>query len=116
MIVKIKNKEFKSKVLLDKKSQMKGMMGKVFDDDFQGLLFLMGGKEQCFWMKNCIIDLDIIIIKDNIITKIHHDCPPCEEDDCMSYCGPGNVVFEVQGGTCWDLDINEGDRVDYVIR
>jgi uncharacterized membrane protein (UPF0127 family) len=102
MIVKIKNNEFKSKVLLDKKSQMKGMMGKVFDDDFQGLLFLM--------------DLDIIIIKDNIITKIHHDCPPCEEDDCMSYCGPGNVVFEVQGGTCWDLDINEGDRVDYVIR
>ena len=46
-----------------------------FDKDFNGLLFLMGGKKQCFWMKNCLIPLDIIIIKNNVIVNIHHNCP-----------------------------------------
>lgn len=115
MIVKIQNKEFKSKVLLDKKSQMLGMMNKTFDENFQGMLFLMGGQRQCFWMKNCIIYLDIIIIKNNTIMKIHHDCPPCEEDYCPSYCGEGNIVFEIEGGTCEHLGIKEGDQVSYIL-
>lgn len=114
MNVKINNNFFKTKVLIDKKSQSLGMMGKTFDETFDGLLFLMGGKKQCFWMKNCIIPLDIIIIKNNVIVNIHHNCPPCDDIDCPSYCGNGNIVFEVEGGTCEELGIETGDTVEYI--
>ena len=90
------------------------MMFRNFDETFNALLFLMGGKEQCFWMKNCIIPLDIIIIKNNTITTIHHDCLPCEEPPCETYCGPGNIVLELMGGTCVELGIEEGDEVEYI--
>lgn len=114
MKIKINDNEFKAKVLIDKKSQQIGMMRKKFDDTFNALLFLMGGDKQCFWMKNCIIPLDIIIIKNNVIVNIHHNCIPCFEDDCPSYCGNGNIVLEVEGGTCEKLDIEPGDILEYV--
>jgi uncharacterized membrane protein (UPF0127 family) len=59
--------------------------------------------------------LDIIIIKNNVIINIHHDCPPCSEEPCPSYCGNGNIVLEVEGGTCEYLGIEAGDTVEYVL-
>lgn len=114
MKVKINNNTFKVKTLIDKKSQSIGMMNRKFNSDFDGLLFLMGGKKQCFWMKNCIIPLDIIMIKNNVIVNIHHDCTPCNDDDCPSYCGRGNIVLELAGGTCDEVNIQPGDWVEYV--
>jgi len=114
MIVEINDVYFNVKTLTDPKSQRIGMMGKKFDNSFNGLLFLMGGSKQCFWMKNCIIPLDIIIIKNNVIVNIHHDCQPCEEDPCPSYCGNGNIVLELEGGSCEFYDIQPGDSVNYV--
>jgi uncharacterized membrane protein (UPF0127 family) len=115
MKVKINEHTFSVKTLIDPKSQKIGMMNKEFNSEFDGLLFLMGGNNQCFWMKNCIIPLDIIIIKNNVIVNIHHDCPPCHDYDCPSYCGRGNIVLEVSGGTCNDLNIQAGDTVNYII-
>lgn len=114
MNVKINNNIFKTKVLVDKNSQAIGMMGKTFDKSFNGLLFLMGMDRQCFWMKNCIIPLDIIIIKNNLITTINHNCPPCKIINCPTYCGYGNIVFEILGGSCEKLGIEEGNFVEYI--
>lgn len=114
MRVKINQNIFKVKTLTDKKSQSIGMKGKTFDETFNGLLFLMDGDKQCFWMKDCIIPLDIIIIKNNVIVNIHFDCPPCVEEPCPSYCGNGNIVLEVEGGTCERLGIEPGDSVKYL--
>ena len=114
MKVKINENIFKVKTLVDKNSQSIGMKNKRFDNTFDGLLFLMGGKEQCFWMKDCIIPLDIIMIKNNVIVNIHHDCPPCKMKNCPSYCGNGNIVLELAGGTCNEIDIEPGDTVEYI--
>lgn len=114
MKVKINENIFKVKTLIDENSQTLGMQNKSFDNTFDGLLFLMGGKEQCFWMKDCVIPLDIIMIKNNVIVNIHHDCPPCKGDDCPSYCGKGNIVLELEGGTCEDVGIEPGDSVEYI--
>ncbi len=114
MKVNINENIFKVKALVDKKSQKIGMQKRRFDSTFDGLLFLMGGKKQCFWMKDCIIPLDIIMIKNNVIVNIHHDCPPCNSEDCPSYCGRGNIVLELAGGTCEELNIQPGDWVEYV--
>lgn len=115
MRIKINDNFFDVKVLTDKRSQAIGMMGKTFDETFNGLLFLMGGDKQCFWMKNCVIPLDIIMIKNNVIVNIHHNCPPCQDDDCPSYCGNGNIVLEVEGGTCEQLGIEAGDSISYIL-
>jgi uncharacterized membrane protein (UPF0127 family) len=114
MKVKISKNIFKVKTLTDNYSQSVGMMGKKFDKGFNGLLFLMGGKKQCFWMKDCLIPLDILIIKNNVVVNIHENCPPCEEDDCPSYCGRGNIVLEIAGGSCEELGIQPGDSVEYL--
>jgi len=114
MNVRINKKIFKVKTLIDKKSQSIGMMGKKFDKNFEGLLFLMGGIKQCFWMKNCIIALDIIMIKNNHITRIHHNCPPCTTKDCDHFCGQGNIVLELPAGTCKELRIQKGDEIEYL--
>jgi hypothetical protein len=114
MKVKINENIFKVKTLIDENSQTLGMQNKSFDNTFDGLLFLMGGKEQCFWMKDCIIPLDIIMIKNNVIVNIHHDCRPCKGDDCPSYCGKGNIVLELEGGTCEEVGIEPGDSVEYI--
>jgi uncharacterized membrane protein (UPF0127 family) len=66
-------------------------------------------------MKNCVIPLDIIFINNRIITKIHHDCPPCKEDDCPSYCGKGGMILEIMGGSAKELDIKKGDEIKILV-
>ena len=85
MIVKVNKNYFKTKALIDTKSQSIGMMGRKFDETFDSLLFLMGGKRQCFWMKNCIIPLDIIMIYNNKITKIHQHMEDNRGESLLSY-------------------------------
>jgi uncharacterized membrane protein (UPF0127 family) len=63
-------------------------------------------------MYECLTPLDIIMIDDDIITKIHHDCLPWEvESSCEEYSGYGNYILELQGGTCRDSNIKEGDLI-----
>jgi uncharacterized membrane protein (UPF0127 family) len=113
MKVIIQDNIFKVKLCTTPKSIIDGMSKKMFDDSFNGMLFLFPEiKNQKFWMYNCIIPLDIIMINDNVITKIHHNCPPCiDENECLSYCGEGDKVLEVLGGTCKSLNIKKGDIV-----
>lgn len=114
MKVKINQNIFNVKTLSDKKSQVLGMQKKRFSSTSDGLLFLMDGKVQCFWMKDCIIPLDIIMIEKNVIKKIHHNCPPCVQKSCPTYCGEGNIVLEITGGLCEKLSIKEGDKLEYI--
>lgn len=114
MKIKINDTFFEVKVVSDKKSIQMGMMGKIFDNTFNGMLFMLNGSWQCFWMKNCIQNLDIIIIKNNVINKIFHNCPPCKTDECESYCGDGNIVLEIGGGECERLNIKHGDELQYL--
>jgi uncharacterized membrane protein (UPF0127 family) len=51
-----------------------------------------------------------------VIVNIHHSCPPCDDEfDCPSYCGNGNIVLEVEGGTCEIKNIQAGDSVEYIL-
>jgi len=81
--------------------------------NFNGMFFIMPNKsEQIFHMYECLIPLDIVMIDDDTITKIHHDCLPCEvESSCEEYSGYGNYILELQGGTCRDSNIKEGDLI-----
>lgn len=101
----------KTKVLRTPREIKKGMMGRNFTNEFFALLFLMDTSKSSFWMKNCIVSLDIVFIKNGVITKIHHDCPPCVEDVCKRYLGEGEMVMELPGGSCKILKIKKGNKV-----
>lgn len=116
MKVKIDNNIFKVKLCTTQDSIQKGMMGKNFDQTFNGMLFLMPKGDQSFWMYNCIIPLDIIIIDGNQINQIHHNCQPCDQINlCESYTGFGNYVLEIPGGYCKKHNIKKGDNVSFSI-
>lgn len=105
---------FKTKLLKTPREIEQGMMGKRFTGLFDALLFVMDNiKESCFWMKNCIVPLDIIFIDQGKITKIYHDCKPCVKDECKRYPGKGNLVIELPGGTCKKLNIKKGQIVEF---
>lgn len=93
------------------KDIMRGMMGKTFEG-FDGMLFIMPEDgPQSFWMKNCIVPIDMVFISDNIIEDISPNCPPCIDDECPSYQGVGGFVLELPGGTCRSKKIKIGDEV-----
>ena len=103
---------FKCKICNTPETIKKGMMNKKFKG-FDCMIFMMPNHgEQRFWMYDCIIPLDIVMVDGDVITKINHDCPPCEyEDECDTYNGYGNIVLEFLGGTCEELNIKEGDNI-----
>ena len=107
--ININNNIFKVQILICNKDKEQGMMFRDFDV-FDGVLFIMNDGHHCFWMKNCIIPLDIILVKNKRITKIHHNCKPCESENCPNYCGFGDSVLELKGGTCKSLGLKEIGR------
>ena len=107
----INKNKFKVKTVMSPKDTSRGMMNKKFNNTFNGMLFIMSEGSHCFWMKNCIIPLDIIFIDNGIITKIHHNCPPCKTKECKNYCGEGDMILGLQGSTCKELNINIGDSI-----
>jgi len=107
--------KFKTKVLKTPNEISLGMMGKKFDGNFNALLFVMNSFiVNSFWMKNCIVPLDVIFIQNNKITSIHHNCPPCKTDFCKTYTGKGNLIIEMPGGTCKTLNIKNGAQVTFI--
>jgi len=112
MQIRIGKTSLNVKLAINQTSIERGMMGKRFNDEFQGLLFIFPkAGTQRFWMKNCIIPLDILMISNQTIAKIHHNCPPCVDDECTTYSGIGNRVLEVPGGFCLENNISEGDLI-----
>lgn len=110
----INNNLFKVKTLLTTKDTQQGMIGKKFDRSFDGMLFFLKKGSQSFWTKNCIINLDIIIINDNLISKIHHNCKPCTTDPCKNFKGYGDMILELKGGTCKKYNISDGDEISFM--
>ena len=109
MVVLINGKKFDAEYLTTPEQIENGMMGR---DKLNGcMVFKMNKGYHTFWMKNCLITLDIIILKNNIIQKIHHNCVPCLNENCENYCGTGNMVLELLGGTCKNFGFKEGDSV-----
>ena len=110
MKLKINDNIFDIKSVLTTKDIQNGMMGKKFDN-FDGMLFFMKNEPHSFWMKNCIVHLDILFIEDNTIVKIHHNCKPCLNENCESYDGYGDLILELPGGTCKKYNIKDYDEI-----
>ena len=90
---------------------MTGMMGR--DSLEGGMLFPYDTvQRRDFHMQNCKIPLDIIFIKQGKINNIHHNCPPCKQNNCPKYSGIADNVLEFPGGYCKKHNINRGDEIN----
>jgi uncharacterized membrane protein (UPF0127 family) len=118
----ISNNLFNAKFVYNTLDVANGMMYSHFDRYFNAMFFILNEyKNQNFWMKNCIIPLDIIFLDDKLkITKIYHFCLPCnsnylkEDNNCSMYEGMGKYAIEIEGGTCKRLNISENEFVSII--
>lgn len=82
----------------------------------RGMLFpFQPARAVGFWMKNTLIPLDMVFLRQGIIQKIEAQVPPCTADPCPSYGPLFNVdidqVIELRSGRATELGLKEGDRL-----
>tara|TARA_R110000824_G_scaffold239621_1_gene428261 strand:- start:663 stop:977 length:315 start_codon:yes stop_codon:yes gene_type:complete len=97
MKITLNNKEIPVEIMDTPSSISTGMMGR--NNLEGGMLFIFDDiSERSFWMKNCLISLDIIFIAGNKVTDVHENCPPCVSEPCEHYWGIGDKVLELPAG------------------
>ena len=96
--------------------QALGLMYRADLADNRGMLFRFEpARPVQFWMKNVVIDLDMVFVNENKIVGIAADVPPCTTNPCPTY-GPGfgvlvDQVIELRGGRAAELGLAIGDEV-----
>lgn len=90
----------------------RGLMWRRNMPDTQGMLFIFEREEQrSFWMKNTLIGLDILFIKENgEVESISKYTIPKSERSIPSK-GPAKYVLEVTEGFCDLYSFDVGDRI-----
>ena len=86
-----------------------GLMHRTFMADNAGMLFLYDRPQRLsFWMRNTLIELDMIFIRpDGVVAHIHERAQPLDETPVHG--GPGlNAVLEINGGLSAALGIEVG--------
>ena len=109
MSVHINNKTFPAEYLSSPEDIRQGMMGR---NSLEGcMVFKMGKGHHSFWMKKCLIPLDIVFVLNNRINRIHSNCevPDSHTMNPPRYTGIGDHVIEFPAGTANDWRV--GDRV-----
>jgi uncharacterized protein len=91
-----------------------GMMGRSAMEERQGMLFILEEEQLAsFWMRNCILSLDMIFInKQRKIVTIHKNTKPFSDD---SYTATAMTLFvlEVNAGFTDKYGIKEGDMISW---
>jgi uncharacterized membrane protein (UPF0127 family) len=109
MSVRIGNETFAAEYLTTPEETNRGMMGR---ESLNGcMVFKMGKGHHTFWMKNCLIPLDIVFVLNKRISHIHRDCQPPDRHKMNppKYTGIGDHVIEFPAGTSTNWKV--GDRV-----
>lgn len=91
----------------------RGLMHRTEMAEDAGMLFDFSGEEveRAFWMKNTLIPLDILFIKnDGTIHHIHENAIPHDLTSVPSR-GPVGAVLELNGGIASKLGLQKGDKL-----
>lgn len=89
-----------------------GLMFRTEMAEDHGMLFVFPAMRPLgFWMRNTLIPLDMIFIKDDgVIHHIHANAKPQDETIIPSQ-GPVSRVLELNGGAAERMGIKPGDRL-----
>jgi len=94
--------------------QAYGLMNRAELAPDRGMIFpFEPARDASFWMKNTLIPLDMIFIRqDGSIANIAADTVPLSLDPVRSE-GPVKAVLEIAGGRAAELGIKPGDKVNW---
>lgn len=108
-------KVFGLEVAETEEQQRLGLMYRQSLPDDRGMLFEFDPPMPVrFWMKNCLINLDMIFLRNGVVQAIAHDVPPCVSEPCPTYGTPAEIdqVIEIRGGLAKEIGLKEGDRLE----
>ncbi len=118
--IKVKNTQVSVDIASTEKDREKGLGGRTSLGDNQGMLFVFPNKGTVpsFWMKDMLISIDIIWLKDGKVSKIDKNVPapaPGTADDKLTIYNPNGAidyVLEVNAGFSTKNNVLVGDPVD----
>lgn len=99
--------------------QATGLMGRTDLPADRGMLFpFTPPAPTAMWMKDTRIPLDLVFVRDGIVTKVVDSAPPCTADPCpiWSSDGPVDAVVELRSGRAAALGITPGRTIDITVR
>ena len=119
-MVVAKGQRFLAEVARTPKEQALGLMYRQTLARDRCMIFLYDSEDyHSIWMKNCLISLDVVWIKeDGTIVELQPNVPPCSpmrEGDCPTYGGtvPARHFVEFAVGTVRRLGLKRGDRLGW---
>ena len=94
--------------------QATGLMFRTELPDDRGMLFpIAPARNVRFWMRNVLIELDMVFLREGVVLAIIPNVPPCFSETCPNY-GPDvpvDGVIELRGGRAAQLGVKIGDRI-----
>ena len=119
-------KDFKLEVVRDEKSIAVGLSGRTSIAPDGGMLFILPeSKVQCFWMANCLVEMDIIFLDSQTrVTAMHrmkvepprspYETNTAYENRLPQYSSghPAQFVVELAAGTLDRLGIRVNSRIN----
>ena len=95
--------------------QAQGLMHRQSLASDRGMLFPYDPPQNAsFWMKNTLIPLDIIFIRENgTVARVAENTVPLSLEPIVSL-EPVAAVLEIAGGRAAELSIQAGDKVNWV--
>lgn len=112
--VQVANQVIQLEVAQTPEQQAMGLMYRKELAANRGMLFPFNpARPVGFWMKNCLISLDMVFLRNGKIVGISNQAPPCVTEPCPIY-SPGqsvDQVIELRGGRAAELGLKVGDRL-----
>ena len=124
--VTIRDKTFKLEIAKDLIARRDGLMHREAINKNEGMIFIFpDAQERSFWMKNCLIPIDIIFLDSRgTVTAVHamlSEPPKTNNESDFVYeqrlshywsYGPARFAIEFSAGTIQELELRVNDHVD----
>jgi len=121
--IEIKGRPFKLELALNDRQRARGLMGRDEIAEDGGMLFVMPPVEPfpaelTFWMKDCLVPIDVIFLTaEGMITAIHEMKPPSPgtpDNYLTRYSSNGLAQFavELRGGMASELGLEQGEVIE----
>jgi uncharacterized membrane protein (UPF0127 family) len=98
-------------------AQRRGLMFRAHLAPRSGMLFVFPETAlHAFWMKNCLIALDLVWLDETRrVVAIQAEAPPCPDDPCQIYRPsiPSRYVLEIAGGAAAREKLTVGSAVRF---
>lgn len=107
--------EFQLEIASTPEQQARGYMFRDRVGRDEGMLFVFPSSDfHSFWMKNCLVSLDILWLSEDLsVVHLEQQVPACKKDPCPSYpsMSKARYVLEIASGGAKKHGLRVGEKV-----